>query len=70
MALIPAGLDPVKPQVLNPRLALPSFIWCQTPLNSLIYGDNFGNDVRVTESHGPATGKVTIEACFSWNEHS
>ena len=29
MALTPAGLDPVKPQVLHPRLALPSFIRCQ-----------------------------------------
>ena len=49
MAPTPAGLDPVKPQVLHPRLALPSLIRCQTPLNSLINGDNFGNYVRVTE---------------------
>ncbi len=48
MALTPADLDPIKPQVLHPRLALPSLIRCQTPLNSLIYGDNFGNYVRVT----------------------
>ena len=50
MALTPAGLEPIKPQVLHPRLALPSLIRCQTPLNSLIYGDNFGNYVRVTDS--------------------
>jgi len=50
MALTPAGLEPIKPQVLHPRFALPSLIRCQTPLNSLIYGDNFGNYVRVTES--------------------
>ncbi len=50
MALTPAGLDPVKPPVLHPRLALPRLLRCQTPLNSLIYGDNFGNDVRVTDS--------------------
>ncbi len=29
---------------------LPKLIRCQTPLNSLIYGDNFGNYVRVTDS--------------------
>ncbi len=50
MALTPAGLEPIKPQVLHPLFALPSLIRCQTPLNSLIYGDNFGNYVRVTES--------------------
>ncbi len=50
MALPPAGLDPVKPQVVHPRLALPNLIWCQTSLNSLIYGANFGNYVRVTDS--------------------
>ncbi len=50
MALIPAGLDPVKPQVLNPRLAELGFIRCQTPLNSLIYGAKFGNYVRVTDT--------------------
>ena len=50
MALNPAGLDPVKPQVLQPRLALPNFIRCQTSLKSLIYGANFGNYVRVTYS--------------------
>ncbi len=50
MVLTAAGLEPVKPQVLNPRLSLPSLIGCQTPLNSLIYGDNFGNYVRVTDS--------------------
>jgi hypothetical protein len=49
MALTPAGLEPVKPQVLHPRLSRPSLIRCQTPLNSLIYGDEFGNYVRVTD---------------------
>ncbi len=48
MALTPAGLEPLKPKVLHFRLSLPSLIRCQTPLNSLIYGDNFGNYVRVT----------------------
>ncbi len=50
MALTPATLDPVKPQVLHPRLAELWFIRCQTSLNSLIYGANFGNYVRVTDS--------------------
>ncbi len=49
MAMNPAGLDPVKPQALNPRLALPELIRCQTSLNSLIYEANFGNYVRVTD---------------------
>ncbi len=49
MALTPAGFVPVKPKVLYPRRALPNLIRCQTPLNSLIYGDNFGNYVRVTD---------------------
>ena len=48
MTLTPAGLDPVKPQVLHPRLALPKLIRCQTSLKSLIYGANFRNYVRVT----------------------
>jgi hypothetical protein len=48
MALTPAGLDPVKPQVRHPRLPLPNLIRCQTSLNSLIYWANFGNYVRVT----------------------
>jgi len=48
MALTPAGLEPLKPKVLHFRLSLPSLIRFQTPLNSLIYGDNFGNYVRVT----------------------
>ena len=48
MALTPAGLDPLKPQVLHPRLAELWFIRCQTSLNSLIYGANFGNYLRVT----------------------
>ncbi len=50
MALTPAGLEPVEPKVLHPRIALPSLIRCQTPLNLLIYGDNFGTYVRVTDS--------------------
>jgi len=49
MALTSAGLEPVKSQVLHPQFALPSLIRCQTPLNSLIYRDNFGNYVRVTD---------------------
>ncbi len=57
MALTPAGLDPVKPQVVYPRLALPNLIRCQTSLNSLIYGANFGNYVRVTNS-GVAMSKA------------
>ncbi len=57
MALTPAGLDPAKPQVLHPWLALPILIRCQTPLNSLIYGDNFGNYVRVTESAESESGE-------------
>ena len=48
IALFPAGLDPVKPQVLQPRLALPKLIRCQTSPNSLIYVANFGNYVRGT----------------------
>jgi len=50
MALTPADLDPVKPQVLHPRLGLPNVIRCQTSLQSLIYGANFGNYVGVTDS--------------------
>ena len=50
MVLIPAALDPVEPQVLHPRLAELWLIRCQTSLNSLIYGANFGNYVRVTDS--------------------
>ncbi len=57
MALTPAGLDPVKPQVVHPRLALPNVLRCQTSLNSLIYGANFGNYVRVTDSRAWATVK-------------
>ncbi len=49
-ALTPAGLGLVKPHVVHPRLALPNFIRCQTSLNSLIYGANFGNDERGTDS--------------------
>ncbi len=59
MALTPAGLDPVKPQVLQPGLALPELIRCQTSLNSLIYGANFGNYVRVTDS--PVEARVVAE---------
>ena len=51
IALTPAALDPVKPQVLHPRLAELGFIRCQTSLNSLIYRANFRNYVRVTDSH-------------------
>ena len=60
MALTPAGLEPVKPQVLHPRLSRPSLIRCQTPLNSLIYGDEFGNYVRVTDFLGmdPAVASI------------
>ena len=50
MAMNPAGLDPVKLQALNPRLALPNLLRCQTSLNSLIYGANFRNYVRGTNS--------------------
>ena len=50
MALTPPALDPVKPQVLHPQLALPYLIRCQTSLKSLIYGANFRNYVRVTDS--------------------
>jgi hypothetical protein len=50
MAMNPAGLDPVRPQVLNPRLALPNLIRCQTSLNSLIPGANFRKYVRGTDS--------------------
>ncbi len=50
MAPTLAGLDPVKPHVRHPRLAPPSLVRCQTPLNSLISGDDFGNYVRVTDS--------------------
>ncbi len=50
MALTPAGLEPIKPKILHPRLALPSLIRCQTPLKLLIYRGNFGNYVRVTKS--------------------
>ena len=50
MALTPAGLEPIKPQILHPRLALLSFIRCQTPLKLLIYRSFFGNYERVTKS--------------------
>ncbi len=50
MALTPAVLDPVKPPVLHPRLAELWLIRCQTYLKSLIYGANFRNYVRVTDS--------------------
>ncbi len=49
MALTPATLEPIKSQVLHPRLAELWLIRCQTSLNSLIYGANFGNYVRVTD---------------------
>ena len=50
MALPPAALDPVKPQILHPRIAELWFVRFQTSLSSLIYGVNFRNDVRVTYS--------------------
>ncbi len=50
MAMNPAGLDPVKSQALDPRLALPNLLRCQTSLNSLIPGANFRNYVRGTDS--------------------
>ncbi len=50
MAMNPAGLDPVKSQALDPRLALPKLIRCQISLNSLIPGANFRNYVRGTDS--------------------
>jgi len=51
--MTPAGHDPVKPHVLQPRLALPNLIRCQTSLNSLTYRANFGNYERVTDSCAP-----------------
>ena len=48
IALTPAGLD----------LPFLKLIRCQTSLNSLIYGANFGNYVRVTDS---AAGYVWIQ---------
>ncbi len=50
IALPQTGLNPVKPQVLHPRLAELRLIRCQTSLNSLIYGANFGHYLRVTDS--------------------
>ncbi len=50
MALPLVALDPAKPQVLHHRLCELGFIRCQTSLNSLIYGANFGNHERVTDS--------------------
>ena len=50
MALTPPALDPVKSQALDPRLALPKLIRCQTSLNSLIPGASFRNYVRGTDS--------------------
>ena len=50
MVMNPAGLDPVKSQALDPRLALPKLIRCQTSLNFLIPGANFRNYVRGTDS--------------------
>jgi len=51
IALTLAVLDPVKPQVLHPRLAELGFIRCQTCHKSLIYGANFGNYERGTDLH-------------------
>ncbi len=65
MALTPAGLEPVKPKVLHPRLSRPSLIRFQTPLNSLIYGDEFGNYVRVTDSRHRFPGLCSNPAVAS-----
>ncbi len=61
MAMNPAGLDPVKLQVLHPQLALPNLLRCQTSLKSLISGANFRNYVRVTDSpsHYPSSCSET-----------
>ncbi len=56
MALPLVALDPAKPQVLHHRLGELGFIRCQTSLNSLIYGANFGNYERVTDSGGMGRG--------------
>jgi len=50
MALPPADLDPVRPQVVHPRLAELRFIRYQISLYSLIDRANFLNHVRVTDS--------------------
>jgi len=61
MAMNPAGLDPVKPQVLNLRLALPMLTRCQTSLNSLVSVANFRKSVRGTDSviRHPAAPQTT-----------
>ncbi len=48
MALNPAGLDPVMPHVLHPRIAELWLIRCQTSLKPLVYGANFRNYERGT----------------------
>ena len=70
MALTSAGLDPLKPQVLHPRLAFPNLIRCQTSLNSLIYGANFGNYVRVTDSYGIAASGQAKSADLQLFKHN
>ena len=55
MALPLEDLDPVRPQVVHPRLAELRFIRCQISLYSLIYRANFLNHVRVTDSWYPFT---------------
>jgi len=55
MPLPPADLDPVRPQVVHPRLAELRFIRWQISLYSLIYRANFLNHVRVTDSWYPFT---------------
>jgi len=50
IVLTRAALDPVKPQILHPRIAELWFVRFQTSLSSLIYGVNFRNDVRATYS--------------------
>jgi len=65
MAMNPAGLDPVKSQALDPRHALPNLIRCQTSLNSLIYGANTWNYVRVTDPPGGRVPYSTAPASKS-----
>ena len=65
MELPPAALDPVKPLVLHPRLAELWLIQCQTSPNSLIYGANFGNYVRVTDSDSLGTSSSECRRYFT-----
>ncbi len=70
MALTPATLEPIKPQVLHPRLAELWLIRCQTSLNSLIYGANFGNYVRVPPILSEAAGLLHLHPSGSRRENS